>query len=448
VTVRFPVGLELFAEETERRFLRWEDGRLEEFSHAAGGGLGLRRLASPVGFAHVDVRRPLGGAFSGSESTALAGAVRALYEGRPPRTAPIRFAPPPGLAPFLPFETARRWLAAADRAARRDRRVRQVSLSLGETHRRVAGKSVEGRGFADGRHYVTFVVQVTASDGSLTQTGTEVAAAQGGWDRLSVFDPAALALRAARRALAKLAAPTVRAGETTVVLAAEAGGTFVHEAVGHALEADAVLEGGSPHFAKKMNRRVADSRVTVLDDPTRPGQRGSFAVDDEGTPARRTVLIENGMLRDYLFDRRTAARAGRRSNGHGRRESFAHMPIPRMSNTFIAPGPDDPREILRSVKRGLWVTRLGGGQVNTTTGDFVFEVEEGHWIENGQPTHPVRGANLLGNTAATLAAIDRVGSDLGWSVGTCGKDGQDAPVSDGLPTLRIPRVLVGGTNAR
>lgn len=448
MTMRLPLGLELFAEQTERRFLRWEEGRLEEFSHAAGGGLGLRRLSTTVGFAHLDARRPLSGELSGAESTALAGAVRALYEGRSPTTAPVRLPPPPGLSPFLPFETARRWLAAADRAARRDRRVRQVALSLGETHRRVAGKSAEGRGFADGRHYVTFVVQVTASEGALIQTGTEVAAAQGGWDCLPAFDPAALALRAARRALDKLAAPTVRAGEMTVVLAAQAGGTFVHEAVGHALEADAILEGGSPHFARKMNRRVADSRVTVLDDPTRPGQRGSFTVDDEGTPARRTVLIENGVLRDYLFDRRTAARAGRRSNGHGRRESFAHVPIPRMSNTFIAPGPDDPREILKSVKRGLWVTRMGGGQVNTTTGDFVFEVEEGHWIENGVPKHPVRGANLLGNTAATLAAIDRVGSDLGWSVGTCGKDGQDAPVSDGLPTLRIPRVLVGGTSAR
>lgn len=446
--MRVPIGIEIFAEETDRRGLRWEDGRLEEFAHAAGGGVGLRRFGAPARFAHLDARRPLAGVFSAGEAVAFAAAVRDLHEGRAPRTGELRWPPPPALKPFVPFDRARRWLAAADRAARRDRRVRQVSLTLGETHRRLAGRTPEGRFFSDARHYVTFVVRVTASDGSLTQTGTEVAAAQGGWDRLAGFDPSALAALAARRALNKLGAPTVRAGEMTVVLAAEAGGTFVHEAVGHALEADAILEGGSPHFAKRLGRRVADPRVTVLDDPTRAGQRGSFAVDDEGTPAQRTVLIENGVLRDCLYDRRTAARAARASNGHGRRESFAFPPIPRMSNTFIAPGPDDPEAILRSVKRGLWVTRMGGGQVNTTTGDFVFEVEEGHWIEDGVPRHPVRGANLLGNTAATLAAIDRVGTDLGWSVGTCGKDGQDAPVSDGLPTLRIPRVLVGGTNAR
>jgi TldD protein len=448
MSTRGPLGLEIFVEETNRRFLRWEDGRLAEFTDATGGGVGLRRFGAPARFAHFDARRPLSGRLSGSESSSFAAAARDLYEGRAPRTGLLVWPAPRPLAGFLPFDRARRWLAAADRAARRDRRVRQVSLTLGETHRRVGGRTPEGRPFADARHYVTFVVQVTASDGALTQTGTEVAAAQGGWDRLGSFDPAGLAATAARRAVAKLRAPTVRAGEMTVVLAAQAGGTFVHEAVGHALEADAILEGGSPHFAQKMGRRVARSRVTVLDDPTRAGQRGSFTVDDEGTPAERTVLIENGILRDYLHDRRTAARAGRASNGHGRRESFAFPPIPRMSNTFIAPGTDDPQDILRSVKRGLWVTRMGGGQVNTTTGDFVFEVEEGHWIEDGVPRHPVRGANLLGNTAATLAAIDRVGSDLGWSVGTCGKDGQDAPVSDGLPTLRIPRVLVGGTNAR
>jgi len=234
-------------------------------------------------------------------------------------------------------------------------------------------------------------------------------------------------------------------GERTVVLAAEAGGTLIHEAVGHSLEADHILDGSSPHFAQKIGKVVAGEKLSVLDDPTRPGQRGSFVFDDEGTPAERTVLIENGVLRTYLYDRLSANRGGGlRSNGHGRRESFAHRPIPRMSNTFIAPGPDDPDLILRDLKRGLYVTRLGGGQVNTATGDFVFEVEEGYWVENGVIRHPVRAANLLGNGPEVLKTIDRVGWDLGWSVGTCGKEGQNVPVSDGIPTVRIPRVVVGG----
>jgi len=232
-----------------------------------------------------------------------------------------------------------------------------------------------------------------------------------------------------------------------VVIASEAGGTLIHEAIGHALEADGVQQGTSPHFAGKVGRRVANAKVTVLDDPTRPGARGSFHYDDEGTPSERTVLVRDGVLQTYLYDRRTAAKARRASNGHGRRESYAHKPIPRMSNTSVAPGPDDPAAVRRSLERGLLVTRMGGGQVNTATGDFVFEVDEGFWVEGGRVKHMVRGANLLGNGPEVLRTIDRVGWDIGWSVGTCGKDGQGVPVSDGVPTLRIPKLLVGGTKS-
>ena len=176
-----------------------------------------------------------------------------------------------------------------------------------------------------------------------------------------------------------------------------------------------------------------------------PGQRGFYGFDDEGTSAQRVVLVDHGVLKTYLYDRQTARRDRVASNGHGRRESFRVRPIPRMANTFVAPGPDDPNEIRRSVKNGLLVTRMGGGQVETATGDFVFEVEDGFLIVDGQIQHRVRGANLLGNGPQVLKTIDRVGTDMGWSVGTCGKDGQGAPVSDGLPTLRIPKgVVVGG----
>jgi TldD protein len=228
-----------------------------------------------------------------------------------------------------------------------------------------------------------------------------------------------------------------------VVIASSAGGTLIHEAIGHSLEADAVWEGTSPSYVGKIGTIVANPKLTVFDDPTVPGARGSFRFDDEGTPSEATKLIEDGVLKTYLFDRISARKAGRASNGHGRRESYAHRPIPRMSNTFVAPGPDNPEEILRDFKNGLLVTKMGGGQVNTANGDFVFEVEEGFQVKDGVRTL-VRGATLLGNGPKTLLEIDKVGSDHGWAIGTCGKEGQGVPVSDALPTVHIKKLVVGG----
>jgi TldD protein len=337
------------------------------------------------------------------------------------------------------------WLAAAERAARKEGPLRQVSLTWGESVKSIAVLNNQGRAVKEHRSYVTFVVQATAEKNGLLQTGYEVCAGMGGVEVLGRPGVEALARLAARRALVKLNAPSAPLGEMSVVISSQAGGTLIHEAIGHALEADSVQDGSSPHFAGKIGKRVANEKISVLDDPTRPGQRGSFFFDDEGTATERTVLVENGVLKTYLYDHRSAARDRRLSNGHGRRESYRHKPIPRMSNTFVAPGTDDPKQILRELRRGLFVTRMGGGQVNTTTGDFVFEVEEGFWVENGRLKHPVRGANLLGNGADVLRGIDRVGWDLGWSVGTCGKEGQGAPVSDGVPTLRLPNIVIGGT---
>src|SRR4051812_38294488 len=230
-----------------------------------------------------------------------------------------------------------------------------------------------------------------------------------------------------------------------VVIAAEAGGTLIHEAIGHPLEADAVQKGVSPMYQGAIGKVVGHEKVSVLEDPTMPGQRGFYAFDDEGIPSQRVVLVDHGVLKTYLYDRQTARRDRVPSNGHGRRESFRSRPIPRMANTFVLSGEDDPKAILRSVPNGLLVTKMGGGQVETATGDFVFEVEEGFLLKDGQIQHLIRGANLLGNGPDVLRTIDLVGSDMGWSVGTCGKEGQGAPVSDGLPTLRIPRgVVVGG----
>ncbi len=252
-----------------------------------------------------------------------------------------------------------------------------------------------------------------------------------------------LATTVAKRAVTLLKAPLAPSGPMTVVVSSEAGGTMVHEAVGHGLEADLAREGLSV-YQDQLGERVANPLITVIDDPTLPGKRGSFLFDDEGTPAQRNVLIDRGILKTFLYNRLYAMKDGVVSTGNGRRESYQHRPIVRMTNTMIAPGESDPESIVRSVDKGLLVTRMGSGQVNTVNGDFVFEVSEGFILKNGKIDHPVRGATLTGNGPEVLNSIDKVGSDLGFGLGTCGKDGQGVPVADAQPTLRIPEIIVGG----
>lgn len=336
-------------------------------------------------------------------------------------------------------------LSAADRAARdAGKAVRQVSLSYGERVKTITILNSLGEAVQEKRCYVAFVVTVVAEENGVLQTATEVLGALSGFELFKDQRPVRTAKAAAERALSRLKAPSAPVGEMPVIIASSAGGTLIHEAIGHSLEADLVQKGESPMYRGKIGTRVANDCITVLDDPTQAGRRGAFVYDDEGTPSQPTYLIRNGILQDYLYDRQTARKDNRPSNGHGRRESYLHRPIPRMSNTFIAPGFDDPETVLTSVQNGLLVTRMGGGQVNTATGDFVFEVEEAFVIQSGKVGHLVRGASLLGNGPEILKSIDRVGSDLGWSIGTCGKSGQGVPVSDAVPTLRIPKILVGG----
>ncbi|MEK7197332.1 MAG: metallopeptidase TldD-related protein, partial [Nitrospirota bacterium] len=217
----------------------------------------------------------------------------------------------------------------------------------------------------------------------------------------------------------------------------------IHEAIGHGLEADLAQQGLSV-YSNKAGEMVASPLITVLDDATIPNKRGSFRFDDEGTPSQRTVLVKNGVLTGYMYDNYTAMQDKTRSTGNGRRESYHSRPIPRMTNTFIASGESLPEDVLKSTPKGLFVKKMGGGQVNTVTGDFVFEVQEGYIIDNGRIGEPVRGATLTGNGPEVLKSIDRVGSDMGFSIGTCGKDNQGVPVSDAMPTIRIPEIVVGG----
>ena len=241
-----------------------------------------------------------------------------------------------------------------------------------------------------------------------------------------------------------LSARKAPGGRMPVVLSSEAGGTMVHEAVGHGLEAD-LSQNGLSVYTGRVGEQIGSPLVTVLDDATLPGRRGSFRFDDEGIEAQKTVLVENGVLKGFMYDRITAMKDNASSTGNGRRESYQARPIPRMTNTMIASGESDPADIIRACEKGLLVKKMGGGQVNTVNGDFVFEINEGYMIEKGQVGEPVRGATLVGNGPAVLKSITMVGTDLGFAIGTCGKDGQGAPVSDAQPTLMITDIVVGGS---
>lgn len=439
---------EAFFEESSWTSARLEDGRADEAAAGSDRGLGLRLLRRRG--ERVETYFACGP--DGGPEAALrlrAGLLPPEPGPAPAWRDPVRRASPARLDPrSVPLERKIALLRAVDRAARDGfPGVRQVTVTYGDKVKTLRVVNSEGTDAVQTLTAVVLSVSVVAEEGGRLQTGLEVVGAQRGFELLAEGELAlAAARRAAARALAKLRAPKARAGELAVVLSSEAGGTFIHEAIGHSLEADHVQEGSSPAYRGALGKAVAPETVTVIDDPTLPFQRGSFYFDDEGVPAAPTPLVERGVLRSYLHDRTTALRDGAASNGHGRRESFDARPLPRMSNLYIAPGPDDPAAIVRSLDRGLLVTRMGGGQVNTATGEFVFEVDEGWWVEGGKVRHMVRDANLLGIGPEVLRSIDRVGWDAGWGIGTCGKEGQSVPVSDGQPTLRLPRVVVGGAH--
>jgi len=290
---------------------------------------------------------------------------------------------------------------------------------------------------------VVFFVEVVASDGEILQRGYESLGGRKGFEIFNEVPPEVIAEKAAKRALLMLKAKPAPAGTFTVVMSSEAGGTMIHEAVGHGLEADLVQQGLSV-YAGKLGEKVASELVTVVDDATLPSNNGSFTVDDEGVPAQRKVLIKDGILVGYMYDRLRAMKDGVDSTGNGRRQSYAHIPIVRMTNTFIDRGKDNPDDIIKDTKKGIYVVKMGGGEVNTVTGDFVFEVMEGYMIENGEITYPIRGATLIGNGPKALKDVDAVGSDIGWAIGTCGKDGQGVPVTDAQPTIRIKQLTLGG----
>jgi TldD protein len=332
---------------------------------------------------------------------------------------------------------------ANDRARSYGDKIKQVLAVISDKTRDILVINNLGEMSEDEQKRVVFFTDVVASDGQTLQRGYESVGGMRGFELLEEKPPELIADVAARRALLMLSAKPAPAGSFTVVMSSQAGGTMIHEAVGHGLEADLVQKGLSV-YRGKIGQKVASELITVIDDANLEGYNGSFTVDDEGVPAQKKVLIDRGYLAGYMYDRLTAMKDGVSSTGNGRRQSYAHVPMVRMTNTFIAPGKDSAEDIIRDTKKGVLVVKMGGGEVNTVTGDFVFEIMEGYLIENGEMTYPIRSAVLIGNGPKALQDVDAVGSDLGWSIGTCGKDGQGVPVTDAQPTIRIKSLILGG----
>ena len=438
---------DIYIENTRPTSLILEDGKVEKVLTGIESGAGIRVI---IGFKTIfaytnDLSEKALIAIAERVSHACGQAVQDIVMDLRVKKSSVDYViaePPEGVA----IERKLALVMAADKAARGvDARVRQVSVIYRDTAQEVVIASSDGSVATDRRYYTLSAVNVVAADGKVVQTGYESTGGNTGFEIFTEHTPESIGLKAARHAVSMLTARKSPGGRMPVVLSSEAGGTMVHEAVGHGLEAD-LSQNGLSVYTGKVGQVIASPLVTVIDDATLPGRRGSFRFDDEGIEAQKTVLVENGVLKGFMYDRLTAMKDGAASTGNGRRDSYQSRPIPRMTNTMIAPGVTDPPEIIRACEKGLLVRKMGGGQVNTVNGDFVFEVTDGCIIENGVVGEPVRGATLVGNGPQVLKGITMVGSDLGFAIGTCGKDGQGAPVSDAQPTLFISDIVVGGSH--
>jgi TldD protein len=435
---------ELFCEERSGFSLSIDESRVERPQSGSERGAGIRVIDGEVTrFAHVD---GLAEADLMRAADGLAGALA----GDPREPVPLRPPEPPELQEVdvdpssVPAERKADVLRELDERARSTgSEVAQASASYSEGRRRVAVFNSEGLQASDDRTRVRLGAQVVARRNGTVETGFETLGAHRGFELLE-GDPATIAGQAARKAIDLLGADPAPAGEMTVVVGGGFGGVLFHEMTGHGLEADAVQKEASV-YANRIGEKVAEPLLTAYDDGSMPHEWGTGAIDDEGTPCRKTAVIEEGRLTSYLYDRLRASRDRTESTGNGRRASFRDLPIPRMTNTYIQPGDADPEEMIAEIDRGFYAVSFGGGQVEPATGDFVFGVSEGYLIEGGRVTKPCRGATLIGNCLQALARIDALGSDFEMKTGFCGKAGQTAPVGTGQGHVRIRGITVGGT---
>ncbi|MEW6058905.1 MAG: TldD/PmbA family protein [Actinomycetota bacterium] len=442
---------ELFVEERNSVQIRLDDGKIEELTSGLDRGAGVRvGRGTSYGYAFSnrldrDALLEAAAAAASSVKDAQDGGPGDVVDLRVLRASVIHPAERPASA--VPASTKVAWLREVDEAARSfSPEIRQVAATYGDSVQRVLIATSDGRWVEEERPRVRLYVTVVAARDGNIQTGSHGPAGLAGVEFLEGHPPVKTAEVAARRAVTMLDAVAAPAGEMAVVLAPGMGGVLFHEACGHPLEADIVDKEASV-YRGRIGERVASPLVNGVDDATVPNAWGSFSFDDEGTPAQRTVMFEAGVLRGWLSDRLRAQKEGVESSGNGRRQSYAHPPIPRMSNTYILNGASSAEDVLSSTERGVYVTSLGGGETNPATGDFVFGVSEGFLIESGRVLAPVRGANLIGRAIEVMSAVDAVADDFGTWQGHCGKDGQAVPVDSGSPTLRIARITVGGTGA-
>jgi TldD protein len=439
---------ELFLEYRQSEALAFDNGRLKQATYDTSQGFGLRAVKDEaVGYAHAsdvseaaieraaDAVHAVKGGYSGEYAAPPARTNVKLYGDESPLGSPT-------------FEAKSQLLQKIDAYARaKDPRVRQVTATMAATWQAVEILRGDGETYRDVRPLVRVNVSVVVGDGDRQETGSDGYGGREGYERFIATDGwQGIVDNAVRQALVNLEAVPAPAGEMDVVLGPGWPGVMLHEAVGHGLEGDFNRKKTSA-FAGLMGQQVAAKGVTVVDDGTISKRRGSLSIDDEGTPTSRTVLIEDGKLVGYMQDRQNARLMNMKPTGNGRRESFAHVPMPRMTNTYMLAGNHEPGEIIASVKNGIYATYFGGGQVDITSGKYVFECTEAYKIENGKIGAPIKGAMLIGNGPTDMHRVTMVGNDLALDngIGTCGKNGQGVPVGVGQPTLRMDRITVGGT---
>ena len=444
---------EVFVEDRRDSTARLDDGRLQSFNSGRDKGAGIRVVVGETtGYAHTANLTE-----DGLRAAAEAAAAIARQADKA-RTTTVDLTPQHAPSPYTPSvqpedvdkDKKAALLLRADEAARAENpsAIKQVIALYGDSRRRILVANSDGLLAGDDQTRTRFAVQAVAAGDTGMQTGYESTGFTMGFELFDQLDVEEFARTAARRAILKLKARPAPSGAMPVVINRGGGGVMFHEACGHGLEADLVGRNASV-YANRVGELVASPLVTLVDDGTMGTEWGAYAIDDEGRPAGRNTLIENGVLTDYMWDHIRSRKADRpASSGNGRRQSYRHTPMVRMTNTFVLNGAEEPEEIIRQTPNGVYVASLGGGQVDTATGDFVFGMTEAYLIEDGQITDPLRDANLIGNGPEVLRNIDVVGNDFAMGPpGMCGKDGQSVPVGDGNPTLRVTSLTVGGTAA-